>query len=57
MKQLLIKKMVGLCLLIAVIVINLISAFNFYSLDKVPISDFFYFQANKNELFNPQKRY
>ncbi len=50
-------EIVGFILLVAVIVNNLIIARNFYYLDKLKVPQFFFLQANKNELFDPAKRY
>lgn len=51
------KEQIGIFLLLAVVAVNLIVALRFYNLATIKISDFFFWQAQKNELFNPNKRY
>jgi len=47
----------GLIILTVIILLNLIIAFNFYFLKSIKIPEFFYQQANKNEYYDPNKRY
>jgi hypothetical protein len=50
-------EMIGYTLIVLIIAINVYVAANFYFLRSIKIPSFFFKQADKNELFDPKKRY
>jgi hypothetical protein len=48
---------IGFLLLIIIVVANIIIACRYYNLTEMAIPDFFFDQANKNQLFDLKKRF
>ena len=48
---------IGFSLISLVVITNLTIAINFYFLRSIKVPAFFFQQVNKNEEFNPKKRY